>query len=1100
MSRLFLCAGIAATLLPVVASARAEPPAKPAAVNIPALIDKLTEVAYGDIGYSQSVSGSIFLPLDRQGQVATALLFQGPISSSESMRDLVKQGAAAVPELLKHLDDLRPTKVTVTHEGPVGFMSISTSNIRGGRRPVPPGPEDEEDPYVPVEADSLNRYTLTVGDLCYVALGQIVNRDYFAVGYMPTAIVFVTASSHSAERRAEVRREWRGLTPEKHKASLVKDFFESPSTDARIGACKRLAYYYPEVLESLAPEMLKEPTYDEEGARKFVREKLYAAADAKERRTLFDAYVAKHGRATRHGILLMLYGDLRDQDNPAEKRPRPEPGVPPVRPRECLVDLYGLPKTVKSWDGPFYEPPNSGDRSRLIEGGMVFDASEKTDRLFRDYLAGKPEDDLARACLKRLAGRGYDADIERYCRQRLKNPDENTNYCEEALAKLGRTPLHLAVERGDPDVLRASLARGVRPDAADRRGRTPLHAAAEAGQLELVRILLNAKAAVDPKDNAGATPAALASAEDNADVVKLLAGRGCSRTDVFLAALADDAEALTRLLKEDKGNLVKANKNGCSPLFLAAREGCAKAVGVLLRAGADVDAASASGWTPLQAATVGGHESVVADLLKNKADVRRRIGDKGMEAISLAAGTGRAKIVEMLLARKADPETADVESGRRPLHLAVLAGSAPTVSVLLARGVAVNAADKQGRTALHEAVRAGRPDLVRLLLDRGADVRLPLGDKRLQPLHLAALQGNRETVELLLARHADVNARSVGGNATPLHEAARAGNAEAARVLLEHGADVEALEDVLPSWDNPGLAGGWMTAGLNVAFVAMEKENKSPRLGPGNGMTPLHTASRCGRTAVVRLLLDHKAKLDATVKDTGATALQLAAVNGHVDVAELLIHRGAKVDAANLGGGTPLQLAVDHQRLKVVDLLLSNKADPNARDNQGLTALHYAAHTGDMVLIRKLIDRGADVNARTTETGSTALHCAAMSGNPGAALFFLDRGQSVHATTATGQTPLHGAAYAGRPEMVDLLLSRKADPNAREHTGKTPLHFVSEGVSADAATVERLLAGGADPNVKDNDGKTPLDLAKAIEADDVAEILKAAVARPRKPR
>jgi ankyrin repeat protein len=1088
MSRLLLRAGTACFLLAALPfPCRAAPPPAGPAADVPALIDRLADVASGDVGYSPSVSGSKFSPLDREGRVSVALLLQEPNASSETVRAIVKRGAAAVPHLLAHLDDRRPTKMTVRHDGRAGGMLVGSYCDTNPRTapPARPGEGADEGPDPP-EPDE-NRHTLTVGDLCFAALGQIVNRDFSAVGYMPTAFVLVSSPTRSPVLCAEVRRQWQGLTPAKHRASLLADFQKPDHEDRRVGACKRLAYYYPDAFEQLAPEVLRRPTYDADAGGRFVRDRLYAAADARERRLLFDAYLAGHGPETRDGILLQLFDDLEVQES-AEAA------------RRCLVQLYGLPKTVKGDDRPPVAPLTTAARARLIEEGMVFDDSEKVDRAFRDYLAGDPDDDVAVACLKRLVGRGYDADIERFCRRRKDRAD-----CQELLDRLGWTPLHVAVDRGDPDLLRSRLARGARPDAADRRGRTPLHLAAEAGDWELVRILLGAKAPVDAKDGTGRTPAQLASDGDHAGVVRLLGEHGCSAPDVFVAAALGKVDRLAALLRADAGALRRENACGWSPLFLAVREGRAEAVRLLLGAGAAVNSPEEKGETPLHAAAARGDAGVVRLLLRAGADVRRRAYGDGPEPLHLAAEGGNAKAAELLLAHKADPNSPLGIQQLRPLHLAVGAGSVATASALLAHGARVDAADADGKTPLYHAVDAGRADLVRLLLEHGAGAGVALTAEHLLPLHLAARQGSREVLEVLLAARADVKARTrradtvpgVGrGGATPLHEAARFGRAEAARTLLGHGADVNALEDVLPSMDE---GSSWIGRALGLDFIMARwlTESRDPLLGPGGGMTALHTASRYGRAEVVRVLLDHKADVNARVAATGATALHLAAANGHAAVAELLLDRGAKVDAANAGGGTPLHLALARKRRRVVELLLSHKADPNAVDLDGMTPLHHAAGTGDAALVRTLLDRGVARDARSEGTGLTPLHRAAAARDPGAARLLLDRGASARETSADGKTPLH-LAGRGSAATVDLLLSHGAVVNARDRAGRTPLHAAAE--RGNAAAVERLLARGADPDAKDAVGKKPLDVAEPGLEGDVVPILKDAAAKREAPR
>jgi ankyrin len=1092
MSRRLLCAGTVATFLAVVPAARAAgpPPVKLPGANVPALIDRLTHVTDGEVVEGEPGAGFLFLPLDHVRPSPAGPFGRKRLLLSQTLREIVKQGVAAVPHLLEHLDDCRPTRVTPAAANLIGGEWYSAERDFNRRTESQPAAikDDVEGPYIPPDGGARKGRTLAVGELCYLALGQIVNRRYSAVASAPTGVA--SSPTRSSALRQEIRRQWQDLTQARHRTLLVADFYDPDTTERRTGACKRLAYYYPEALEPLALEWLKHPEYDLAAARQFVGCKLYPAADAGERRRLFDVYVAEHGMAARDGILLILFAQLKELESDQKAMSAPPSVAPLIWPRPALVELYGYRKTVKSEDGPYIHEQSFEEWSSQIASGLTFDNRERIDRACLAYLTDEAKSDVAAACLPRLIGRGYDDVVERYCRRQLQILGEDSSFYAGFLGKLGWTPLHVAVQRGDPDLLRSGLARGLRPDADDRFGRTALHAAAAAGHTELVRILLDAGATVDAKDLVGRTPAQLASEEDQADVVRLLAGRGCAVTDAFLAASVDDAARLERFLRADKSDLEHANKFGRTPLFLAAREGSRKAVGVLLRAGADANAADEDGWTPLLVAAAGGHEAIVAALLKNNAKPNCRVGGDGLDPLSLAAAAGNAAVARLLLAYKADPEAEEGKTERRPLHLAVLAGSAPTVRVLLDGGASVNEPEKSGSTPLHHAIEAGRADLVRLLLDRGADVETPPTDERCRPLHLAARQGNREIVELLLARHADVNSQTKEANATPLHEAARAGHADVARTLLEHGAAVDALENVTLSVDDPSQPGE-----IGAQTAAWAQEHAPARVGPGKGMSPLHTASRYGRTEVVRVLLDHKANPDAAVTETGATALHLAAANGHAGVVELLLCRGAKVDALNRGGGTPLHLALFRKRLGVAELLLSHKANPLACDGGGYTALHYAAWTGDATVVRHLIDRGADVHARTKEDGYTPLHWAATAANPGAAALLLDRGASVHATAAAGQTPLHFAAYQGRAGTVVLLLARKADPNARTRDGATPLHSAVVTLFTDAATVERLLAGGADPSAKDEQGKSAFDYAKEFEDAEVIEILWQALAR-----
>src|SRR5260370_7263244 len=99
----------------------AQKPGTPEKGVVSALIDKLQDVAEGDVGYMPTRSGNGFLPLGTS-QAGALLLGQKPPASSGTMRELVKSGPPALPQLIPHLHDRQPTKITITHK--FDFASI----------------------------------------------------------------------------------------------------------------------------------------------------------------------------------------------------------------------------------------------------------------------------------------------------------------------------------------------------------------------------------------------------------------------------------------------------------------------------------------------------------------------------------------------------------------------------------------------------------------------------------------------------------------------------------------------------------------------------------------------------------------------------------------------------------------------------------------------------------------------------------------------------------------------------------------------------------------------------------------------------------------
>jgi len=175
-------------------------------------------------------------------------------------------------------------------------------------------------------------------------------------------------------------------------------------------------------------------------------------------------------------------------------------------------------------------------------------------------------------------------------------------------------------------------------------------------------------------------------------------------------------------------------------------------------------------------------------------------------------------------------------------------------------------------------------------------------------------------------------------------------------------------------------------------------------------------AVKKGNIAKVKTLLSKNIKLIDERDKNKWTLLHWAAIGGYKEIAELLISKGADVNAQNEFDETPLHWAVgrgpkiiDERKKDLVELLISKGADINAKDKFIATPLHYAVRCGNNEIAKLLILKGADVNAKE-KNGWTPLHWA-----------------------------ITMAEYREGKKIVDLLINRGADVNARNIKGETPL-------------------------------------------------------------
>ena len=449
------------------------------------------------------------------------------------------------------------------------------------------------------------------------------------------------------------------------------------------------------------------------------------------------------------------------------------------------------------------------------------------------------------------------------------------------------------------------------------------------------------------------------------------------------------------------------------------------------------------------------------------------------------------------------PSAADVRSS--PLADAAARGDFAAVRELLDAGhTDANVPDRDGTPPLHWAVRAGDSDTAKRLLAAGAHAD---GTSRLgvTPLQIAIESADTALVRSLLAAGADASRFDRAGE-TPLMVAVREGHLAVAQLLLDHGADANAKTNaaepprfIPPSESPPGLS-----KGIGIIRAGWP-EGRGKRFPAAGSKTPLLYAARGGDVELAKLLLARGANLELA-DGNGVTPLIEAIVNanvfrvsragrsGHLAVANTLLDSGAAVDAMDWYGETPLWAAVDLRNLEL-----------GTGDNAG------GIRDDAYALVDRMLRAGANPNVRTKEFPHERRYVVGPIG-------------SVAWVDLTGQTPFLRAAAAGDLKVMRLLLEHGADPNIATNAGTTPLmvaagvnwavdetfdegpealleavklaHSLGNDVNAvnsmgvaavhGAANrgandvIEYLAANGARLDLADKQGRTPLDWAKGV--------------------
>jgi uncharacterized protein len=422
------------------------------------------------------------------------------------------------------------------------------------------------------------------------------------------------------------------------------------------------------------------------------------------------------------------------------------------------------------------------------------------------------------------------------------------------------------------------------------------------------------------------------------------------------AARNQDQEQVRSLLNQ-RVDVNTRSGDGSTALLWAAHWNDVETGGLLIRAGADANAANDFRMTSLSEACTNGSAAFVDLLLKAGANPNTPAGT-GVPPIMACARSGNAEAVKRLIAGDANVNAKEPSQNQTALMWAAAQHHPDVVQTLIGAKADVHAHTKSGFTALHFAAREGDIDSARLLLAAGVDVNV-----RSQPDVDPNVSGGDE-----LTRRA--TAATISQGATPLLVATMRAQVPVALFLLDNGA-------------YPNLADAGLTP-LHWAAATWENGTANPVYGFDEPMAGI--SDRQAKLQLVRALLAHGANPNARMTKprpsfaggftdaVGATPFLLASSVADVEVMRILLEAGADPKLMTATNTTALMAATalnhpvgespvtEQQAVEAVKMLLDLGVSAGGVTTLNENALFGPAYRGWNTLLEMLIEKGAEVN------------------------------------------------------------------------------------------------------------------------------------------
>ncbi len=603
----------------------------------------------------------------------------------------------------------------------------------------------------------------------------------------------------------------------------------------------------------------------------------------------------------------------------------------------------------------------------------------------------------------------------------------------------GFSPLMMATNNEESEIVAFLLDQGAEVNKT-YGGRTALIEAADEGSIESMKQLLIAGAEVNYYwTQESPTAISMAASEDKLDCLKLLLeygadidGIGKSIPPLHIAAEENRLDIIDYLISQ-KVNINKKDAVGRTALMYAASEGNSLVVKRLIETGADFSEMDMNGHTAWDYAEEEDHFNILKYLGDSKNDSGRANSDRydKKPPIHQATSDGYIEKVQRMVEQGSDVNARD-DYGRTPLHISSGLGHNIDMEVLIDLGADVNAQDDQGRTPLMYAAADGKEGAAVLLVSRLADVNIPDVDG-MTAYDWSITGGNEGLAKFLGLITTNKKWRNENGvNSKNLdkrdklrqteekHDQKRIQKIEEDRVKkemrLQKIEEKKQLRLIQNNIENEFVVEDYDDIHIKIHTDIHTNTHTDFHINTNKDSV---TNSRTDLNTNDQSEIEKKETLHRTEKGYHLRQYDLkeeipllleAISNASIERVARLVTK-SNVNVADDTGQTALMVAARKNRLDIAKLLIGKGADVNHASTSGLTALHYAALEDHDQMAQFLLNNKAEVDV--------TMHYSSTDGN---------FSNEPLVWEYIGATPLLIAIESSNTKVLSVLLDAGANP------------------------------------------------------------------------